>query len=166
MTPGGASSPVRPRAGPLSWALATWFGCGLVPIAPGTAGALGAVPVYLFAMHFGRVGGVALASVLVTILGIVASSRVAAELGKKDPQVIVIDEVAGMLVTMLPVHGISPRAILVGFILFRLLDILKPWPVRSFERLPAGWGIVLDDVVAGILGAFVMAILVEARVLP
>jgi phosphatidylglycerophosphatase A len=71
-----------------------------------------------------------------------------------------------MLVTMLPVASLSWRSVLAGFVLFRLFDILKPWPVRRLEALPEGWGIVLDDVAAGVLGAAVMAGLQALRVIP
>jgi phosphatidylglycerophosphatase A len=149
----------------LPWALATWFGCGLVPIAPGTAGSLGALPLYLLALRLGR-AGLAVTILVVTSVGIWAASRVARDLRQKDPQIVVIDEVAGMLITMLPMSVVSLRAVVVGFVLFRLFDMLKPWPVRNFEKLPGGWGIVLDDVAAGIMSAAVVAILGVARVLP
>lgn len=149
----------------VAWTLATWFGCGRVPKAPGTAGALGAIPLYLAAARGGR-GGVAVAAVVVTAAGVWAASVVARELGKKDPQNVVVDEVAGMLVTMLPMREVSWRAVAIGFLLFRLFDVVKPWPVKRFEKLPGGWGIVLDDVVAGALGAGIMAALRATRVLP
>ncbi|MGA7123658.1 MAG: phosphatidylglycerophosphatase A [Polyangiaceae bacterium] len=138
-----------------AWAIATWFGCGLVPIAPGTAGALGAVPLYLLAVRGGRLG-VAAAAVAVTAIGVWASTVVARELHEKDPQLVVVDEVAGLLVTMLPVAVPSWYSVAIGFALFRLFDVVKPWPVRRLESLPSGWGIVLDDVAAGALGAIVM----------
>lgn len=138
-----------------AWAIATWFGCGLVPIAPGTAGALGAVPLYLLAVRGGRLG-VAAAAVAVTAIGVWASTVVARELHEKDPQLVVVDEVAGLLVTMLPVAAPSWYSVAIGFALFRLFDVVKPWPVRRLESLPSGWGIVLDDVAAGALGAIVM----------
>jgi len=140
----------------VAWAIATWFGCGLVPKAPGTAGTLGAVPLYLLAARGGR-PGVAAAAIVVTVAGVWAASAVARDLGKKDPQVVVVDEVAGFLVTMLAVDVVRWETVVVGFLLFRLFDILKPWPVRALERLPGGWGIVLDDVAAGALGACVFA---------
>jgi phosphatidylglycerophosphatase A len=149
----------------LPWALATWFGCGLVPIAPGTAGTLGALPLYFAAASLGR-GALGVTIVIVTAVGIWAASRVARDLRQKDPQIVVIDEVAGMLVTMLPMSVVSLRAVVVGFVFFRLFDIIKPWPVRSLEKLPGGWGIVLDDVGAGFMGAALVAILRVARVLP
>ena len=143
-----------------AWTIATWFGCGLVPRAPGTMGSLGAVPLYLLVARQGRTGG-AVTAFLVTAVGIWAASVVARELGKKDPQVVVVDEVAGLLVTMLPMRGVS-----IGFALFRLFDVFKPWPVRELEKLPGGWGIVFDDIVAGMLAAAVMTGLRLAKVLP
>jgi phosphatidylglycerophosphatase A len=138
----------------IAWAIATWFGCGLVPKAPGTAGTLGAVPLYLLAARGGPLAVAATATV-VTAAGIWAASAVARDLGKKDPQVVVVDEVAGFLVTMLAVNVVHWQTVVVGFVLFRLFDVVKPWPVRALERLPGGWGIVLDDVAAGALGACV-----------
>jgi len=145
-------------------ALATWFGCGLVPKAPGTAGSIGAIPLYLLAARAGQ-GGVAAAAVVTTAVGTWAASVVARELGVKDPQLVVIDEVAGMLVTMLPVRHPGWPAVAAGLVAFRLFDIVKPWPARSLERLPGGWGIVMDDIAAGVYGAAVMAVLQAARVL-
>ena len=148
----------------VAWTLATWFGCGLVPGAPGTMGTLGAIPLYLLVARAGR-PGVALAAMVATAVGVWAASRVARELGTKDPQVVVIDEVAGFLWTMLPMREMSWRAVGVGFLLFRVLDSVKPWPVRRFEKLPSGWGIVMDDVAAGVLGAGVMGALQVAGAL-
>jgi phosphatidylglycerophosphatase A len=145
--------------------LATWFGCGLVPRAPGTMGTLGAIPLYLLVAQGGR-PAVVVAAVVVTLVGVWASSVVARDLGKKDPQLVVIDEVAGLLVTMIPVPTVTWQAVVAGFVLFRALDMLKPWPIRAFERLPGGWGIVMDDVAAGVVGAGLLAGLRYARVLP
>jgi phosphatidylglycerophosphatase A len=155
---------MRSAQGWVAWAIATWFGCGRVPKAPGTAGTLGAVPLYLMALRGGRVG-VAAAAIVVTFIGVWAASTVARELGVKDPQVVVVDEVAGLLVTMLPVAAASWRAVVVGVLVFRVLDVVKPWPVRELERLPSGWGIVLDDVGAGAIGALIMAGLQAGRAL-
>ena len=149
----------------LAWIIATWFGCGLVPKAPGTMGSLGAIPLYLVAARSGR-EGVAVAALAITALGIWASSVVARELGKKDPQLVVVDEVAGMLVTMLPMADVSWRSVLFGFLLFRLFDVTKPWPARRLEALPGGWGIVMDDVMAGVFGAGAMVALRALGALP
>jgi phosphatidylglycerophosphatase A len=148
-----------------SWIIATWFGCGMVPKAPGTMGSIGAIPLYLLAARAGR-EGVGVAALAVTAIGIWAASVVARDLGKKDPQIVVVDEVAGLLITMLPMAHVSWRAVLCGFLLFRLFDVTKPWPIRRFEKLPSGWGIVMDDVVAGVFGACVMAFLRARGVLP
>jgi phosphatidylglycerophosphatase A len=144
------------KASAIARALGTWFGCGLVPKAPGTMGTLGAIPLYWLAVREGGRVGVAVAALLVTFVGVWAASVVQRDLGVEDPQIVVIDEVAGMLVTMIPVAGFTWRATVVGFVLFRLLDAWKPWPIRRFEALPSGWGIVLDDVAAGIVGAAAM----------
>jgi phosphatidylglycerophosphatase A len=149
----------------LARVLATWFGCGLVPIAPGTMGSLGAIPLYLLVAMGGR-GAVAVAALVITAVGVWAGSVVASDLGVEDPQIVVIDEVAGMLVVMLPVAVPSWQAVVVGFVLFRVLDTLKPWPVSLLERLPSGWGIVADDVGAGALGAMAMIGLRAWHVVP
>ena len=154
------------RAGrAVAWTLATWFGCGRVPKAPGTAGTVGAIPLYLLLAHAGR-PGVGIAAMVATFVGVWAASVVARQLGTKDPQIVVIDEVAGFLVTMVPVGVVSWQAVLSGFVLFRLLDSLKPWPIRLAEKLPSGWGIVLDDVVAGVFGAALMLGLHALKVFP
>ncbi len=149
----------------IAWTVATWFGCGRIPRAPGTAGAIGAIPLYLAAARAGGRTGVLVAACAVTLAGVWAASVVARELGKKDPQVVVVDEVAGLLVTMLPASEPSWRAVAAGFVLFRLLDITKPWPIRDFEKLPGGWGIIMDDVVAGVVGACIVSALQRAGVL-
>ncbi|HEX8796466.1 MAG TPA: phosphatidylglycerophosphatase A [Polyangiaceae bacterium] len=149
----------------VAWTLATWFGCGRVPKAPGTAGTVGAIPLYLLLARTGR-AGVGLAAMVATFVGVWAASVVAKQLSAKDPQVVVIDEVAGFLVTMVPVRIVSWQAVLSGFVLFRLLDSLKPWPIRRAEKLPGGWGIVLDDVVAGVFGAAAMVGLHALKVFP
>lgn len=146
----------------IAWTLATWFGSGLSPIAPGTAGSLGAIPLYVMVIRGGR-PAVAVAALVTTAVGVWASTRVARRLERKDPQVVVIDEVAGMLVTMLPFDSFSLRGLLVGFVLFRLFDAIKPWPIRKLERLPEGWGIVLDDIAAGAVSAALLLVLQALR---
>lgn len=140
--------------------LATWFGCGRVPRAPGTAGTLGALPLYL-AVAGGGAGAVLATAVAVTIVGLWAAGRVVRRLGAADPQVICIDEVAGVLVAL----AVAPRTfpgVAAAVLLFRLLDIVKPWPARLAERLPGGWGVMADDLVAG---AWAAAALAGARLL-
>lgn len=138
--------------------LATWFGCGLIPKAPGTMGTLGAIPLYLLIRPAGP-WVVALVALVIAAVGIWAGSVVAKRLGTHDPQIVCIDEVAGVLVTFL---GAPPgwTGIILGFVVFRALDMLKPWPARLAERrLPGGWGIMLDDIVAGAWGAGLLLLL-------
>ena len=137
--------------------LAVWFGCGHVPVAPGTAGTLGAIPLYLLLRPHGPVA-VAAAAVVVTAVGVWAADRVARRLGGKDPQIVCIDEVAGVLVTWVAAPP-TTVGLVAGFVLFRLFDQTKPWPARRFERRwPGGWGIVLDDVAAGLWGAALLVV--------
>jgi phosphatidylglycerophosphatase A len=146
--------PDRPRDR-VALVLATWFGCGLSPIAPGTAGTLGALPLYLLIAPGGP-WAVGLAALVVTAVGIAAADRVAARRGLKDPQIVCIDEVAGVLVALTAARvELLQVGLAVG--LFRLFDIWKPWPARWLERrLPGGWGIVLDDLAAGAWAALVL----------
>jgi phosphatidylglycerophosphatase A len=156
---------MKPRVA-VAWTLGTWFGCGRVPVAPGTAGTLGAVPLYMVAVRAGGALGVGISALVVTAAGVWASSVVARELGQKDPHIVVVDEVAGFLVTMMPLPTLSWRAVVAGFLLFRLLDTLKPWPIRRLEAFPGGWGIVLDDIAAGALAAGILLAARAARLLP
>lgn len=152
--PAPAAAPFS-RTDHLRFWLATWFGCGLVPVAPGTAGSLGALPLYLLVRPLG-LDAVALAALLLTAGGVWAAQHVADRKGMHDPQIVVIDEVAGIFVTLLGARD-DWRWMLAGFLLFRLLDMWKPWPARQVEQVhPAGWGIVLDDVFAGAWGALVL----------
>ncbi len=125
-----------------------------MPIAPGTAGTLGAIPLYLLIRPYGPLA-VAAAAVVVTVVGIWAAGIVERRLGGKDPQIVCVDEVAGVLVTWIAAPP-TTRALVVGFVAFRLFDQFKPWPARRAERLKGGAGIVLDDVAAGVWGAAVL----------
>jgi phosphatidylglycerophosphatase A len=135
----------------LAHVLAVWFGCGHVPFAPGTAGTLGAIPLYLLVRPYGLVA-VALTAVVLTALGIWAAGVVERKLAAKDPQIICIDEVAGVFVTWLGAPA-GWTGLVSGFVLFRLLDMTKPWPARLAERrLRGGLGVMGDDLVAGAWG--------------
>lgn len=130
--------------------LATGLGSGLAPKAPGTFGSLAALPLCVLASGFAPVYGLALI-LLVSLLGIYVSHSTSKDLGVHDHGGIVIDEWAGMLITFFAVP-LSGPVLLIGFVLFRVLDILKPWPIRWFdENLHGGLGIMLDDLVAGVL---------------
>ena len=141
--------------------LGAWFGCGHVPFAPGTAGTIGALPLYVL-LRAGGSGCLALGTVVLLPIAIWAADRVASRSGLEDPQHVVIDEVVGVLVTLTAASG-WPSAI-TGVILFRIFDHWKPWPARWAERnLAGGLGIVLDDVIAGGFGALCLLL---ARALP
>lgn len=139
--------------------IATFFYVGLIPVAPGTFGTLAAIPLFWI------ISGVPIyIYLLITVVVIGVSVWAAAETekiyGRRDPGQIVADEVAGYLVTMIL---IPPTAtyIVVGFFLFRILDILKPPPVRRLEKLPRGWGIVIDDVGAGVYACVLMHLIIR-----
>jgi phosphatidylglycerophosphatase A len=144
--------------------LAVWFGCGHVPRAPGLAGTVGAVPLYLVVRPQGPLA-VAVAAAVITAVGIWAAGRVVRRLRQHDPQIICIDEVAGVLVTWTAAPA-TTTGLLVGLVLFRLFDQLKPWPARTLERrLSGGPSVVLDDVAAGLWGAAVLLIARAMRLL-
>jgi phosphatidylglycerophosphatase A len=143
---------------------ATVFGTGYLRPGPGTWGS--AVTVVLWgALAYSipskeRTPLVITLAVLIIAIGIAAATRVCRASGKKDPQFVVIDEVAGQLIALIAVP-LAWQTFLTGFILFRAFDIIKPPPVRQLERLPEGAGIVLDDVAAGIYALLVMQILLR-----
>jgi len=142
----------------IAYVLGTWFGCGRMPYAPGTAGTLGAIPVYLLVRPHGP-WAVAAAALALTVVGIWAASVIAEDSKLKDPQFVVIDEVAGVLVTLAAAPSTWP-GLVAGVVLFRIFDQTKPWPANVAERrLPGGWGIVMDDIAAGFWGAAVLAVL-------
>ena len=141
-------------------AIATWFGCGYFPWGPGTAGSLAALVIaILLHMYLGS-GRLTLLILTLVLLGpgIWAATRAALLEGKEDPGLVVVDEVLGQWVTLLGATVLEWKSWIAAFVLFRVLDIWKPWPVRSFERLPGGWGIVSDDLAAGIYGALILYI--------
>ena len=144
----------------LAVVLATWFGCGYFPWGPGTAGSLAAVLIAAV-LHFwlgaGRLVIFAMTAV-VLFPGIWASTKTACFVRKKDPGIVVVDEVLGQWVTLLGATVLDWKAFVAAFMLFRFFDIWKPWPVRKLEKLPGGTGIVCDDLAAGVYGALILYI--------
>lgn len=138
--------------------LATWFGVGLLPKAPGTWGSLAALP---FAWIIAELGGwpwLAAAILIVTLIGWWAAERTVAQSGVQDPGAVVIDEVAGQWLVLL----VTPPNLLLyalGFLLFRLFDITKPWPASWADRqVKGGLGVMLDDLLAGLYGLAVVIV--------
>ncbi len=140
----------------LSQLIATVGFVGYIPFAPGTAGSLVAtlafilMPTYLPPIPF------TLASLALLLLAVWAADRYAS-VDRPDPSEVVIDEVVGMVVTIayLP---LTPVVLILSLVLFRGFDIAKPFPVRQFEKLPGGWGIVMDDVMAGVYANVVLRV--------
>jgi phosphatidylglycerophosphatase A len=128
--------------------LAAWGPCGYAPVAPGTFGTLGAIPLYWALSQLGWPAYLAVTVGLIAV-AVPAAHRAGRYWGHADASPIVIDEVAGYLVTMALVPFSWPAAA-AGFLLFRLFDILKPWPASAFDRVKTGFGVVMDDVAAGV----------------
>lgn len=156
---------VQPAAAPealeakIAGILASWFGCGKAPQAPGTVGALGALPLYLVLRRLHPVAYAA-AALAVTAAGVWASQKTADALGEDDPSSVVIDEVAGALIALGFVARRSVRAQALAWVLFRAFDIVKPGPIEAAERLePKGVGIMADDVLAGLLAGITARLL-------
>lgn len=144
--------------------LSLGFGSGLFPVAPGTAGTLAAIPVYLLLVRL-ELSVYLLVTLLMFVLGIYLCGVTSRELGGKDHPAIVWDEIVGYIITMI---SVPPKIewLLAGFLLFRFFDILKPWPIRVLDRnIKGGIGIMLDDVLAGIFAALILQGLLRFSIL-
>lgn len=136
---------------------ATLFGLGRVPVAPGTLASLIALPIAWFTMkYFGQLGVLTLC-LAVSALGLWASDVYARDRASEDPSECVIDEVAGQLIAC-AMAPLSLPGFALAFVLFRLYDISKLWPVSVFERFRGGFGIVGDDLVAGLIAGWIVAV--------
>jgi phosphatidylglycerophosphatase A len=141
----------------LARAWATWFGCGLAPIAPGTFGSAGAFVIIPLWLWMGwPAWTLAIVAAVLTPLSIWSATLTAKSAGRKDPGLVVVDEVLGQWVTLAGAPVLDWKYLLAGFFLFRILDIIKPFPARQFEALPDGMGIVADDLMAGVYGALAL----------
>lgn len=126
------------------------FGSGLIPLMPGTFGSLAAIPLVLLFAPAGNVIFIT-ATILSCIAGVYFCGKTATDMGVHDHGSIVWDEVAGMLLTFLFVP-LSMSTLIAGFVLFRIFDILKPWPIGPVDKtVHGGLGIMLDDILAGIM---------------
>lgn len=137
---------------PECW-LATWFGSGLMPVAPGTWGSLAALPFAWIIAWVGGVWALAAATLAISLIGWWSAGAYARASDRDDPGDVVIDEVAGQWLVLLPA-GTDIGLFALGFVLFRLLDITKPWPARWADRtIHGGLGIMLDDLIVAVYGA-------------
>jgi phosphatidylglycerophosphatase A len=133
---------------PLSTLIATGLGTGYSPIAPGTFGS--ALGVALFwSAHRLPSWALAAAAVVIALVGVAAGDRLAKRMGLEDPGRVVVDEVAGMWVSLLFLPW-SWKVAVIAFLAFRVMGIVKPWPARQLEDLHGGWGIMADDLMAGV----------------
>lgn len=159
-----ASTPVLPRAPLWATLVATFFGVGRLKPGPGSWGSAATVVLWAVIAHWIPVSwhtpAAVLAAILAVLIGIPAATAVARATGRKDPQFVVIDEVAGQLIALVGAP-LAWKSLFAGFILFRVFDILKPFPIRRLEQLPEGTGIVIDDVGAGLYALICMHLLLH-----
>jgi len=162
----------------IPWIIATWFGSGLLPKAPGTWGSLAAIPfAYLFSIYtcpYAQLFGIT----VLFFIGIWASDKIEESAQIKDPGFIVVDEVVGQWMALLPLPFLytiidtnsfylySVPIAVAGFLAFRLFDIWKPWPVNYADKnIPGGYGIMFDDVIAGMYALVVTSVLTAVMVM-
>jgi phosphatidylglycerophosphatase A len=141
--------------------LATGGGVGLSPKAPGTLGSLEGIALFLLFCFFRPDAGsqsaflqLAIVNLILFAVGVWAASSVCRLSGTGDPQTVVIDEISGQLIGLMPLAAAaSISGVAAGFVLFRIFDILKPWPIKRLERLHGGLGVMADDALAGLFTA-------------
>ena len=153
------------RRAPLATFLATGFGAGLLPNAPGTWGSVLAVVAGEAMFQVAGLAGVVGLAAVSVLVGVPVSGRVAGLRGRKDPGEIVVDEVAGQAIALAGLHAVLPVGaadplrwglVVVAFGLFRALDILKPGPIDRLQALRGGWGVMADDLLAGSLAGILV----------
>jgi phosphatidylglycerophosphatase A len=147
----------------LSAAIATVFGIGRIPVAPGTVASVVALilawPIVIYGGRFGLLA----AGIAASAIGAWAGEHYANDTKQADPSECVIDEVAGQWIAC-AFAPVSFLAFLLAFVLFRIFDILKPWPISRLERLPGGVGIMADDIAAAVAAGAIIAILAHLRI--
>jgi len=149
----------RPQRGQaLARVLASWFGCGYFPAARGTVASAVALGMAVLLQRYVRWQPWHFGALVAALLGpgIWAAGKEARRLARKDPPLVVIDEVLGQWLTLAGANALNWKSYLAAFLLFRVLDIWKPAPARQLESLPGGFGIVADDLVAAVYGALVL----------
>ena len=131
--------------------IATCAHVGYAPVAPGTFGSAAGLVIYYLVRRQGSTAVELGVIAVILVIGLWSATEAEHHFGGIDPGPVVIDEVIGMLIT-LALHPVNVLGAITGFFIFRVLDVIKPWPARRLELLPGGFGIVLDDVMAGIYG--------------
>ena len=140
---------------PATW-LATWFGCGLMQPGPGTWGTLGALPFGIILLISGGIPALLIASAICYMLGLWSAKHFERMVREKDSGMIVIDEAVGLWIALIPCV-LTPLSVGLAFVLFRVFDILKPFPIGWLDKRVSGaTGVMIDDVLAGIYAALVM----------
>jgi phosphatidylglycerophosphatase A len=140
--------------------LATWFGCGYSPFAPGTAGSAAAIGIAIVLREYAGFSALHFALLAAALFypAVWAATITAGAVGRKDPSIVVVDEVIGQWISLAGARVFGWKTYLAAFALFRLFDIWKPVPVRQLEALPRGLGINADDAMAGIYAALVLSL--------
>jgi phosphatidylglycerophosphatase A len=154
-----ASTPRPSALDRVAFAIATWGGVGYAPVASGTVASAVAL-VFLWAIPF-TLPALAWTVAVVTAAGLWAGGRVERVLGQKDPGIIVVDEIAGMALSVLLLPRTIP-VLLVAFFLFRLFDVWKPFPARESQAFTGGLGVMIDDLIAGV---YALILVMGARAL-
>lgn len=148
-----------------AYCCATWFGLGFAPKASGTFGSLGALPLVWVLSHYGSLNLMLVCAFILFLFGVWATHNIIKNQQNKDPSIVVIDEVVGQLLTFALVWPVADYWLIygAGFALFRFFDICKMGPVKFFDsKVHNAWGVMLDDVFAGIIGAIVLYLLLSA----
>lgn len=137
--------------------ISTWFYSGLIPFAPGTFGSIAALPFAWLILENAGIVGLANATLIVFVIGLMTTKTYVSETGKTDPGEVVVDEVVGQWIVCLAIiDNQHPGQYLLALLAFRVFDIMKPWPVTIFDKRHDAFGVMMDDVVAGIMGAAVL----------
>lgn len=153
---------VRPFSSRLAVAFASFGYVGFAPVAPGTVGSAAAIPFFLL-LRLAHSAWLEIAVCAAIVAAGAWSARITEQaLGVEDPGPVVIDEVVGMFISLLFLPATWP-VVLAGFVAFRVFDIVKPWPANRFEAIPGGWGVMADDVMAGVYANLTVQLLIWAR---
>jgi phosphatidylglycerophosphatase A len=150
----------KARGGTAAALVATALGAGYSPVAPGTAGSLVGLALF-WPLHALGLPATLVALIVLFLLGVRCSALLAARVGRKDPGLVVVDEVVGMWTTLL-LLPFTPAVAALGFVAFRVMDVFKPYPARQLEALPGGWGIMSDDLMAGVYANLLLHLLLRA----